>query len=132
MELVGSVGLGQIRNDWTSSFVRLVHFSRAIYNQFHSLVISHNYVVSPNKINTSGSVSGLRERHPGRPGKHVYLSGAGRRHIHEPEYLFWVTPGCGGGKPEVEVGTNLNVPQQTLIRKYQFRDDFSWTADGTV
>jgi len=26
------------------------------------------------------------------------------------------------------VGTNLNVPQQTLIRKYQFRDDFSWTA----
>jgi len=22
----------------------------------------------------------------------------------------------------------VNVPQQTLIRKYQFRDDFSWTA----
>src|SRR5207245_6297739 len=24
---------------------------------------------------------------------------------------------------------NVNVPQETLIRKYQFRDDFSWTVN---
>ncbi|MGI8998001.1 MAG: TonB-dependent receptor domain-containing protein, partial [Pyrinomonadaceae bacterium] len=30
--------------------------------------------------------------------------------------------------PSVQTGRNANVPQATLEKKYQFRDDFSWTA----
>src|SRR6185437_11430357 len=28
--------------------------------------------------------------------------------------------------PSVQTGANVNVPQQTIERKYQIRDDFSW------
>jgi hypothetical protein len=30
--------------------------------------------------------------------------------------------------PTVQSGRNINVPQATLVNKYQFRDDFSWAA----
>ena len=44
-------------------------------------------------------------------------------------------PVAGGGttNPNItfadgtNVGININVPQQTLIRKYQFSDNFTWT-----
>jgi hypothetical protein len=96
-------------------------------NQFHSLVISHNFVVSPNKINTFGIqfqdfVNAIRAA----PGSTFTYPVQGGGTFTNPNICFGVTPGCAGGAPEIELGTNQNVPQQTLIRKYQFRDDFSW------
>jgi len=97
-------------------------------NQFHSLVISHNYVVSPNKINTLGfQFQDFVNAIKAAPGSTFTYPVQGGGTVTNPNICFGVTPGCAQGAPEVEVGTNANVPQQTLIRKYQFRDDFSWT-----
>ncbi|PYT03345.1 MAG: hypothetical protein DMF65_04350, partial [Acidobacteria bacterium] len=30
--------------------------------------------------------------------------------------------------PSVQSGANVNVPQETIERKFQFRDDYSWLA----
>jgi hypothetical protein len=49
---------------------------------------------------------------------------AGGGTVTNPEVCF--NGACGDGLPQFEIGNNVNVPQQTLIRKYQFRDDFSW------
>jgi Carboxypeptidase regulatory-like domain len=95
-------------------------------NQFHSMVLSHNYVLSPNKINTvafqfQDFVNAILPS-PGRTFTVATASGV----TTNPEICFLQATGCGGGAPEVEVGQNVNVPQQTLIRKYQVRDDFNW------
>ena len=98
-------------------------------NQFHSLVISHNYVVSPNKINTFGiQFQDFVNAIQAAPGSTFTYPVSGGGTSTNPNICFGVTPGCAQGAPEVELGTNANVPQQTLIRKYQFRDDFNWTA----
>jgi hypothetical protein len=95
-------------------------------NQFHSLVLSHNYVFSSNKINTfavqfQDFVNAILPS-PSRSFTVATENGVATN----PEICFLQVVGCGGGAPEVEVGQNVNVPQETLIRKYQFRDDFNW------
>ena len=95
-------------------------------NQFHSLVLSHNWIVTPNKINTfsvqfQDFVNAILPS-PSRTFTVATETGVATN----PEICFLQTVGCGGGAPEVEVGQNVNVPQETLIRKYQFRDDFNW------
>jgi hypothetical protein len=95
-------------------------------NQFHSMVISHNYVLTPNRINTvtlqfQDFVNAISPA-PTRTFTVQTANGVATN----PEICFLQAVGCGGGAPEVEVGQNVNVPQETLIRKYQVRDDFNW------
>lgn len=88
-------------------------------NRFHDLVLGWNWTIAQNKVNAFNA--------------HVwdFVNGI----LAAPERTFTV-PVAGGGTatnpnivfPSAEIGTNVNVPQTTLIRKYQFRDDFSWTV----
>jgi len=123
------------REKWTnpndqlgSPFVTDLSQTNSDVNQFHSLVVSHNYVISPNKINTFGVqfqdfFNGILPS----PSRSFSLPTEDGGTAVNPEICFKPNPGCGGGAPEVEVGQNVNVPQETFIRKYQFRDDFTLT-----
>jgi hypothetical protein len=123
------------REKWTnpndqlgSPFVTDLSQTNSDVNQFHSLVISHNFLVSPTKINTfavqfQDFFNGILPS----PGRTFSLQTENGGTAVNPEICFKPNPGCGGGAPEVEVGQNVNVPQSTFIRKYQFRDDFNWT-----
>jgi hypothetical protein len=98
-------------------------------NQFHDFVIGHNLVVSTNKVNKfTVHFQDFANSILASPGRTFTLQTQGGGTATNPEICFKPTPGCGGGAPEVEIGQNVNVPQQTLIRKYQFRDDFSWNV----
>jgi hypothetical protein len=95
-------------------------------NQFHDAVISHNYTLSPTKVNSftfhfQDSVNQISAN----PLNSFTLPVVGGGTVTNPEICFFGA--CGDGLPELEIGNNINVPQQTLIRKYQFRDDFAWT-----
>jgi hypothetical protein len=87
-------------------------------NQFHDFVISHTYVFSPTKVNNFNA----------------HFQDFVNAILAAPTNTF-TYPTAGGGvttNPNInfsdgsQVGQNVNVPQETLIRKYQFRDDFSW------
>lgn len=94
-------------------------------NQFHDLVLGHAYVLSSNKVNRfSAHFQDFVNAIAASPGRTFTLPIQGGGVATNPEICFKPAPGCGGGDPEI--GQNVNVPQQTLIRKYQFRDDFSW------
>jgi Carboxypeptidase regulatory-like domain/TonB dependent receptor len=92
--------------------------SNSDINNFHDLTITHNYTVTTNKVNSLNlHFQDMVNVIPGSP-------------LHTFTY-----PVIGGGtvtNPNIlladgtSVGINANVPQQTLIRKYQFRDDFNW------
>ena len=122
------------REKWTnpndqlgSPFVTDLSQTNSDVNQFHSLVISHNFLVSPTKINTfavqfQDFFNGILPS----PGRTFSLPTENGGTAVNPEICFKPVPGCGMGAPEVEVGQNVNVPQSTFIRKYQFRDDFNW------
>jgi hypothetical protein len=94
-------------------------------NQFHDFVMSHNYTLSATKVNSftfhfQDSVNQISAN----PLNSFTLPISGGGTSTNPEICF--NGACGDGLPEFEIGNNVNVPQQTLIRKYQFRDDFSW------
>jgi hypothetical protein len=96
-------------------------------NQFHSLVLSHNYVFSPTKTNTFAvQFQDFVNAILAAPGSTFTLPVFGGTTVTNPEICFGAALGCGSGPGEPEIGQNVNVPQQTLIRKYQFRDDFTW------
>jgi Carboxypeptidase regulatory-like domain len=87
-------------------------------NQFHSLVMQHNFTVSANKLNSfSFQFQDFVNAIPATPTRTFTLPVAGGGTTTNPLVTF----------PDAELGQNGNVPQQTLIRKYQFRDDFSWS-----
>ncbi len=71
-------------------------------NRLYSTVISHNYTLSSTKLN--------QFLFQFQDFKNEILS---------------VTDNPNVTFPSVQTGANVNVPQQTLERKYQFRDDFS-------
>lgn len=90
-------------------------------NQFHSLVVQHSRTISNTKVNVAG----------------FQFQDFVNNIVTAPNRTFTYAPGVAGGGGTVtnplitfpggaELGTNLNVPQETLIRKWQFRDDFSW------
>lgn len=126
------------REKWTNPndqlgnpFVTDLSQTNSDINQFHSLVLSHNYIVSPTKINTfavqfQDFFNGILPA----PGRSFSLPTESGGMAVNPEICFQPNPGCGGGPPEVEVGQNVNVPQATFIRKYQFRDDFNLIHGG--
>jgi hypothetical protein len=87
-------------------------------NNFHDLSIGHNYTISANKVNALN----------------IHFQDMVNEIIAAPTKNFTI-PVTGGGNAtnpnlnfpdSTNVGTNVNVPQVTLIRKYQFRDDFNW------
>jgi len=87
-------------------------------NNFHDASLGYNAVLSPTKVNSfTAHVQDM-----------VNIIGA------TPTHTF-TYPVAGGGtatNPNInfsdatQVGQNVNVPQATLIRKYQLRDDFNW------
>jgi hypothetical protein len=87
-------------------------------NNFHDLTIGHNFTISANKVNSLN----------------LHFQDMVNSILASPTHSFTV-PVAGGGtatNPNInfsngsQVGQNVNVPQQTLIRKYQVRDDFNW------
>ncbi|HEX9119278.1 MAG TPA: carboxypeptidase regulatory-like domain-containing protein, partial [Terriglobales bacterium] len=93
--------------------------STANVNQFHSLVLQHTITISNTKVNVIGLqfqdfVNGITAT----PGRTFSLPVAGGGTAVNPLLTF----------PSAELGNNINVPQQTLIRKYQLHDDFNWTV----
>ena len=65
------------------------------------------------------ALPGFCEHDSRRPAQQLHLSG-GRAAERSP---IPTSPSADG----TTVGTNVNVPQETLIRKYQFSDNFTWT-----
>lgn len=107
-------------------FVADLSQSNSDSNQFHDFVIGHSYVLSSNKVNRfSAHFQDFVNSILASPGRTFTVPVEGGGVATNPEICFQVVPGCGGGAPEAEIGQNVNVPQETLIRKYQFRDDFS-------
>ncbi|HWR36554.1 MAG TPA: TonB-dependent receptor [Clostridia bacterium] len=97
-------------------------------NQFHDLAIGHNFTFATNKVNSltlhfQDFVNAILAA----PGRTFTYPIAGGGEATNPEICFIPDQGCGSGTAP-EIGQNVNVPQQTLIRKYQVRDDFSWTV----
>lgn len=87
-------------------------------NQFHDFVIGHNYTISPTKVNSIN----------------IHFQDFVNAIIADPARTFTLPSAIGTAtNPNIvfpggaEIGNNINVPQQTLIRKYQLRDDFAWT-----
>jgi hypothetical protein len=87
-------------------------------NNFHDLSIGHNFTISANKVNSLN----------------IHFQDMVNAILAAPTKSF-TYPVAGGGttiNPNIifsdgsNVGQNVNVPQETLIRKYQFRDDFNW------
>src|SRR5712692_10262637 len=74
-------------------------------NKLHSFVVNHTYTLSPRKLNVFTFQC-------------QYCEHDIRQDTSNPNLLF----------PSVPTGANVNVPQQTKERKFQFRDDFSWQA----
>ncbi|MEK6299426.1 MAG: TonB-dependent receptor [Acidobacteriota bacterium] len=74
-------------------------------NHLHSLVVNHSYTISPTKLN-------------------VFT-------FHFQDFqnaILGVTDQPNITFPSVQSGANVNVPQETKVRKYQIRNDFSWQA----
>lgn len=86
-------------------------------NQFHDFAVQHNFVLSPTVVNSINLHF--------QDFVNAILANAGRTFtvpvsdgttVTNPNLIF----------PSAQIGFNTNVPQQTLQRKYQFRDDVSW------
>jgi Carboxypeptidase regulatory-like domain/TonB dependent receptor len=87
-------------------------------NNFHDLVISDNYTVANNKINSfSVHFSDMVNAILAAPVKNFTYPVQGGGVATNPNLIF---------SDGSQTGQNVNVPQETLIRKYQFRDDFTW------
>ncbi|MFN2415561.1 MAG: TonB-dependent receptor domain-containing protein, partial [Pyrinomonadaceae bacterium] len=74
-------------------------------NTSYSFVGSHSWTLSPTKLNQFSF-------------HYQDFNNAILGVTDQPNLVF----------PTVQSGRNVNVPQATLVNKYQFRDDFSWAA----
>jgi carboxypeptidase family protein len=87
-------------------------------NNFHDLSIGYNYAISSTKVNSLT----------------VHFQDMVNAILAAPTHTFTYPVDGGGTWPNpniifsdgTQVGQNVNVPQETLIRKYQLRDDFNW------
>lgn len=66
-------------------------------------------------------------------GSHTWTLGTSRLNqlnLHVQDFKNEILPNVTGVPfldfPSVDTGPNANTPQQTTVRKYQFRDDFTW------
>ena len=74
-------------------------------NKLHSFVVNHTYTLSSRKLNVFTFQFQTFENN-----------------------ILGITTNPNIVFPAVQTGANVNVPQQTKERKFQFRDDFSWLA----
>jgi hypothetical protein len=87
-------------------------------NNFHDLSIGHNFAISSSKVNSLT----------------LHFQDMVNAILAAPTHTFTYPVDGGGTWPNpninfdtgTQVGQNVNVPQETLIRKYQVRDDFNW------
>jgi hypothetical protein len=77
-------------------------------NKFHSINFNHNAVLGASKLNEFIF-------------QYADFANAITANSLEPRQIF---------PNRVEIGQNLNTPQATQQKKYQFRDDFSWHMSG--
>jgi len=87
-------------------------------NNFHDATLGYNWAISATKVNSFTA----------------HLQDMVNKILASPTNTF-TYPVVGGAlatNPNInfsdgtQVGENVNVPQETLIRKYQLRDDFNW------
>ena len=74
-------------------------------NKLYSFVVNHTYTVSPTSLNQ--------------------FTFQFQRFQND---ILSVTTNPNITFPSVQSGANVNVPQETIERKFQFRDDYSWLA----
>ena len=87
-------------------------------NQFHDFNAQHTITLSPSKVNSfSVHFQDFVNAISANPERTFTVPVAGGATATNPEIVF---------PSNAEIGQNVNVPQQTLERKYQFRDDFNW------
>ncbi len=87
-------------------------------NNFHDLTLGHNFTISANKVNSLN----------------LHFQDMANAILPSPTHSFTYPVASGGTvtNPNIlfsdgsQVGQNANVPQETLLRKYQLRDDFNW------
>lgn len=92
--------------------------SNSDINNFHDITLSHNVTLSTNKVNSINiHFQDMVNIIPQSPVNSFTYPVVGGGTISNPN----ITLADGSS-----VGINANVPQETLIRKYQFRDDFIW------
>jgi hypothetical protein len=77
-------------------------------NKFNSINVNHNFVLGGSKLNEFIF-------------QYADFANAISANSLDPQISFPNT---------VSIGQNTNTPQQTQQKKYQFRDDFSWTVPG--
>ncbi len=88
-------------------------------NNFHDLSIQWTSTISPSKVNAyTVHFQDMANTIPSQPLNSFTYPVAGGGTVTNPNITF---------ADGTTVGTNVNVPQETLIRKYQFQDVFSWT-----
>ncbi|HVM92047.1 MAG TPA: carboxypeptidase regulatory-like domain-containing protein [Terriglobales bacterium] len=88
-------------------------------NNFHDLTLAHNWTVATNKVNTFNfHIQDMVNIIGDAPTNTFTYPLSDGSTIQNPNIAF------GDG---TNVGINVNVPQETLIRKYQFKDDFNWS-----
>lgn len=88
-------------------------------NNFQDLAIQWTSTISPTKVNAyTVHFQDFANTIPSAPLNNFTYPVAGGGTVTNPNITF-----ADGST----VGTNVNVPQETLIRKYQFEDVFSWT-----
>lgn len=88
-------------------------------NQFHDLSIQHNFTISPTKVNTfTAHFQDFANKIGAAPTASYTYPVSDGTFAQIPNFAF---------STGTSVGLNVNVPQETLIRKYQFADTFSWT-----
>jgi TonB-dependent receptor-like protein len=78
-------------------------------NKFHSINLNHNWIIGSRKLNEFIF-------------QFASFANAITANSLDPLQTF---------PNNVNVGQNMNTPQQTQQRKWQFRDDFSWHQTGT-
>ena len=92
--------------------------SNSDINNFHDATLGYNYAISATKVNSLTFHFQDMVNIIGNAATHTFtypVAGGGT----------WTNPNINFSDG-TQVGTNVNVPQQTLIRKYQLRDDFNW------
>ena len=101
-----------------SPFLADASQSQLDLNNFHDLSIGYNFTISADKVNSLNlHFQDMVNAISAAPTHSFNYPVAGGGTTKNPNFNF----------PDgTNVGTNVNVPQQTLIRKYQFRDDFNW------
>lgn len=88
-------------------------------NNFHDLSIQWTSTISPTKVNSyTVHFQDMANTIPSAPINSFTYPVLGGGTVTNPNITF---------SDGTTVGTNVNVPQETLIRKYQFSDNFSWT-----